>query len=86
MSDYSTKPMYTVFEIRIIGEIEPGRSAAYSRAASQTIEQRSEGNVEVWLFLSAHPDELRQLLDTEPNVLSYKEIGTADAYGRIKRW
>ena len=77
--------MYTVFEVQISGELDPAKVDAYSRAVQMTATQRHDGDTEVCLFYSSYSDELRVLLDTDPNIINYRDVGTADEYGRIAR-
>ena len=77
--------MYTVFEVQISGELDPAKSDAYSRAVQMTTPQRHDGNTEVSLFYSSHPDELKGLFDEDGSVIDYRNVGIADEYGRIAR-
>jgi hypothetical protein len=77
--------MYTVFEVRIKGQIDHTKSAAYSHAVQMTATERHEGDTEVCLFFSSHPDELTALFDSDSSVTDYHNVGTADEYGRIAR-
>lgn len=77
--------MYTVFEVQINGELDPAKLDAYSRAVQMTATERHEGNTEVCLFFSSHSDELRDLLEADPSVITYRDVGIADEYGRIVR-
>lgn len=47
--------------------------------------QTHQGKIEVCLFYSSHSDELRDLLDTDPSIVTYRDVGIADEYGRIVR-
>ena len=77
--------MYTVFEVQINGELDPAKLDAYSRTVQMTTPQTHQGKIEVCLFYSSHSDELRDLLDTDPSVITYRDVGIADEYGRIVR-
>ena len=77
--------MYTVFEVRISGGLDPAKVVAYGRAVQVTAPQRRDGNIDVCLFFSSRPDELRQLFDSDDRVTGYRNVGTADEYGRIAR-
>jgi hypothetical protein len=77
--------MYTVFEVQINGELDPAKMDAYSRAVQMTTTERHEGGTEVCLFFSSHSDELRDLLETDPSVIDYRNVGIADEYGRLVR-
>lgn len=77
--------MYTVFEVRIKGQIDTTKSAAYSRAVQMTSTERHEGDTEVCLFFSSCPDELKELFDEDGSVTGYRNVGIADEYGRIAR-
>jgi len=78
MSDDSRKPFYKVLQVVKKGELDTTKSAEYSKAVTAT-----NMDDDIDLFLTAHPEDLKKLLDADPNVIGYKEVGTADAYGRI---
>jgi hypothetical protein len=77
--------MYTVFEVQINGELDPAKMDAYSWAVQMTATERHEGDTEVCLFFSSHPDELKELFDQDGSVTGYRNVGIADEYGRIVR-
>jgi hypothetical protein len=77
--------MYTVFEVQISGELDPAKLEAYSQTVQMTTPQAHRGDIEVCLFYSSRSDELRELLETDPSIITYRDVGLADEYGRIVR-
>ena len=77
--------MYTVFEVQISGELDPAKLDAYSWAVQMTTPQTHQGKIEVCLFYSSHSGDLKDLLDTDPSIVTYRDVGIADEYGRIAR-